>query len=260
MQFIDTHAHIYLPEFKPDREEMIIRANQASVSRIYMPNIDHRTTDEMLELEANYPQMCFAMMGLHPSSVKKDFEKELYQVENWLAKRPFAGIGECGIDLYWDKTFFEQQKEALRIQIQLAKKYKLPIILHTRDAFTETFALIEAENDNSLTGVFHCFSGTVAEAEKVKSLGGFYLGIGGVATYKNGGLTPMLEQVELDWLVFETDSPYLSPVPYRGKRNEPAYLVNVAQKIAEIKNIPVLEVAEKTTKNALALFGKKAEV
>lgn len=260
MHFTDTHAHIYLPEFKPDREEMLARAHQEGVTRIYLPNVDHRTIDEMLELEANHPDRCFALMGLHPSSVKKDFERELYLVENWLSKRPFAGVGECGIDLYWDKTFAAEQKEALRIQIELAKKYRLPIILHTREAFSETYELIASANSDSLTGIFHCFSGTVAEAEQVIELGGFYLGIGGVVTFKNGGLTPVLEQVELKHLVLETDSPYLPPVPYRGKRNEPAYMRKVAEKIAEVKQISLAEVAAVTTANAAALFEKKPAV
>ena len=260
MQLIDTHAHIYVPEFKDDREEMLSRANQDGVSRIYMPNIDHRTIDEMMELEANHPQQCFAMMGLHPGSVKKDFERELYLVEDWLSKRPFAGVGECGIDLYWDKTFIDQQKEALKVQVKLAKKYRVPIILHTRDAFNETYEIIAEENDDSLTGIFHCFSGTVEEAQKVIGLKGFYLGIGGVATYKNGGLNPVLEQIPLDYFVLETDAPYLSPVPYRGKRNEPAYMLKVAEKIAGAKAVSTENVAAATTKNALALFGNNKEI
>jgi len=259
MQLIDTHSHIYLPEFNDDRDQMLARANQEGIGRIYMPNIDHRSIDAMMELEANYPQQCFAMMGLHPSSVKKDFEKELYLVEDWLSKRPFSGVGECGIDLYWDKTFIDQQKEALKIQVKLAKKYKLLIILHTRDAFTETYEIIASENDNSLTGIFHCFSGTPEEARKVIELGGFYLGIGGVATYKNGGLTPVLEQVELEHLVLETDAPYLSPVPFRGKRNEPAYMIKVAEKIAEVKAVSIEKVAAITTKNALSLFEPRTD-
>ena len=230
MQLIDSHAHIYLPQFKEDRDQMLSRATEAGISRIYMPNIDHRTIDEMLELEAHYPQQCHAMMGLHPSSVDKHFEQELYRVEEWLNRRPFAAIGETGIDLYWDKTFSAQQEEALKIQVEWAKKFGLPIVLHTRNAFDETFRIIKEHHSAALRGVFHCFSGTLEEAKQVLELGTFYLGIGGVATYKNGGLEPVLQEIALEHLLLETDAPYLPPVPHRGKRNEPAYMALVAEK------------------------------
>lgn len=229
------------------------RAQEEGVTRIYMPNIDHTSIDAMLEAETKYPQHCIPMMGLHPTSVDKDFERELYLVEEWLEKRKFAAVGECGIDLYWDKTFLPQQQEALRVQVALAKKYQLPIVLHTRDSFNETYDIISAAQDGTLRGIFHCFSGTAEEAEKVKELD-FLMGIGGVATFKNGGLDKVLPHVSLDNLVLETDCPYLAPTPHRGKRNEPVYLPLIAKRVAELMQQPVEEVAEKTTANALNLF------
>jgi TatD DNase family protein len=253
MNLIDSHAHIYSDKFDSDRAEAIERSQQEHVSKIYMPNIDHTSIDAMLEAEEKYPAVCIPMMGLHPTSVGKDFERELYIVEEWLAKRPFAAVGECGIDLYWDKSFLPQQQEALKVQVDLAKKYKLPIVLHTRDSFNETYEIIAAAQDGSLTGIFHCFSGTVAEAEKVKELG-FLMGIGGVATFKNGGLDKLLPHLSLDDLTVETDCPYLAPAPHRGKRNEPLFLPIIAARIAELMGKPVHEVADKTTANALNLF------
>ncbi|PKV75823.1 TatD family hydrolase [Pontibacter ramchanderi] len=253
MTFIDSHAHIYSEQFKQDRDEALARAMGEGVEKIYMPNIDHTSIEVMLETEARHPNQCIAMMGLHPTSVNKDFEKELYLVEEWLGKRKFAAVGECGIDLYWDKTFLPQQQEALKVQVELARKHQLPIVLHTRDSFDETYEIISAAQDGSLKGVFHCFSGTVEQAAKVKQLG-FLMGIGGVATFKNGGLDKVLPHVSLDDLVLETDCPYLAPVPHRGKRNEPVYLPLVARRVAELLQKPVEEVAEITTRNALNLF------
>jgi TatD DNase family protein len=253
LQYIDSHAHIYSEQFKADQADAIRKAAEAGVAQILMPNIDHTSIDAMLQTESDHPGICLAMMGLHPCSVKKDFEKELYQVESWLAKRPFIAIGETGVDLYWDKTFLDQQQEALRIQARWARQYKIPIVLHTRDAFQETYEVMAREQDGTLTGVFHCFSGTAAEAEQALALG-FYLGIGGVATFKNGGLDQVLPDVPLDKILLETDCPYLAPVPHRGKRNEPAYLPLMARRIAEIKNVPLAEVAEKTTANSRKLF------
>ncbi|WP_299985524.1 TatD family hydrolase [uncultured Pontibacter sp.] len=253
MTLVDSHAHIYSEQFKQDREEALARALAEGVEKIYMPNIDHTSIDIMLETEEKHPNQCIAMMGLHPTSVDKDFEKELYLVEEWLGKRKFAAVGECGIDLYWDKTFLPQQQEALRVQVELAKKHQLPIVLHTRDSFDETYEIIAAAQDGSLKGIFHCFSGTVEQAEKVKELG-FLMGIGGVATFKNGGLDKVLPHVSLDNLVLETDCPYLAPVPHRGKRNEPVYLPLVARRVAELMQKPVEEVAQTTTCNALNLF------
>jgi TatD DNase family protein len=253
MILVDSHAHIYSEKFDEDRAEAIDRAQQDGISKIYMPNIDHTSIDAMLEAEAKWPEQCIPMMGLHPTSVNKDFERELYLVEEWLGKRQFAAVGECGIDLYWDKAFLAQQQEALRVQIALAKKHQLPIILHTRDSFDETYEILAAAQDGSLKGIFHCFSGTVEQAEKVKELG-FLMGIGGVATFKNGGLDNVLPHIQLEHLTLETDCPYLAPVPNRGKRNEPAYLTLVAKRVAELMNKPLEEVAEKTTANALSLF------
>jgi TatD DNase family protein len=253
MTLVDSHAHIYSEKFSQDREEALARAWTAGVEKIYMPNIDHTSIDIMLETESKHPQQCIAMMGLHPTSVDKDFEKELYLVEEWLNKRAFAAVGECGIDLYWDKTFLPQQQEALKVQVALAKKHKLPIVLHTRDSFDETYEIIAQAQDGTLRGIFHCFSGTAEQAAKVKELN-FLMGIGGVATFKNGGLDQVLPHVELEDLVLETDCPYLAPVPHRGKRNEPVYLPLIARRVAELMHKSEEEVAEKTTQSALSLF------
>ncbi|WP_299460419.1 TatD family hydrolase [uncultured Microscilla sp.] len=251
--FIDTHAHIYAQQFEKDQEDTLQRAFEQGVNKIYLPNIDHTSIDGMLEVEAKYPDNCFAMMGLHPCSVKQDFEKELYLVEDWLNKRFFAAVGEIGTDLYWDKNFYEQQAEAFEIQVGWAKKHQRPIVIHCRESFQETIDLLKPLMDDKLTGVFHCFTGSVADAQQVIELG-FYLGIGGVATFKNGGLDKVLPEVSLEHLVLETDCPYLAPVPHRGKRNESAYVPLIAQKLAEIKGITVEEVAQNTTKNAEKLF------
>jgi TatD DNase family protein len=253
MKLVDSHAHIYSEQFKQDRDEALARALEEGVEKIYMPNIDHTSIEVMLETEAKHPDQCIAMMGLHPTSVNKDFEKELYLVEEWLGKRKFAAVGECGIDLYWDKTFLPQQQEALKVQVELARKHQLPIVLHTRDSFEETYEIVAAAQDGSLKGIFHCFSGTVEQAEKVKKLG-FLMGIGGVATFKNGGLDKVLPHVALEDLVLETDCPYLAPVPHRGKRNEPVYLPLVARRVAELMHKTPEEVAEVTSRNALAIF------
>jgi TatD DNase family protein len=254
MNLIETHAHLYSEQFKPDQAEALHRAVAAGVGTILMPNVDHTTIDAMLELEAAAPETCLAMMGLHPCSVGPDFEKELQLVEDWLAKRPFVAVGECGIDLYWDKTYLPQQQEALRTQLRLAKQYDLPIVLHTRSAFEEAFELVAEAQDGTLRGVFHCFSDGVAEAERIISLGGFKLGIGGVATFKNGGLDKVLPHIDLAHLVLETDCPYLAPVPYRGKRNEPAYLPLVLHRVASLLGQSPEAVAEATTRNAQELF------
>lgn len=253
IELIDSHAHIYAPEFTPDRGEVIRKAQEAGVRQILMPNIDHTSIDSLLQTETDFPGVCLPMMGLHPCSVKKDFQKELYVAEDWLTKRPFTAIGETGIDLYWDKMCLAQQKEVLTIQLAWAKQYKLPVVLHTRDAFEETWELVAAAQDGSLTGVFHCFSGTVEQAKRVIDLK-FYMGIGGVSTFKNGGLDTLLPEISLDALLLETDCPYLAPVPYRGKRNEPAYLPLIAQRVADIKQIPIEEVATSTTRNTRSLF------
>lgn len=252
MPFIDTHAHIYDEQFTGDIQDVLERSREADVATIYMPNIDHTSIDAMLELEHRSPKECIAMMGLHPGSVKKDFERELYQVEAWLGKRSFAAIGEIGLDYYWDTTFQAQQQEALRIQIALAKKYRLPIVLHTRDSTEDTIAIVE-EYAEGLTGVFHCFGGTVEEAQRITQLG-FYLGLGGVSTFKNAGMNEVIPHLDRQRVVLETDSPYLAPVPHRGKRNEPANIPLIAQRIAEGWGVDLAEVSRQTTENAQRLF------
>jgi TatD DNase family protein len=251
--YIDTHAHIYDSEFQSDRSSMLEKAYEIGVHKIYMPNVDHTSIDGMMELENKYPSQCISMMGLHPCYVKKDFEKELYLVEDWLNKRKFSAIGEIGIDLHWDTTFRAQQEEALKIQIALAEKHNLPIIIHCRNSYRETMDIIKSLKSEKLKGIFHCFSGTKEDAEEVTSIG-FKIGIGGVVTFKNSGLDKILPDISLEHIVLETDSPYLAPVPHRGKRNEPAYIPIIAQRIAELKNLSMEEVAKVTTSNALQLF------
>lgn len=251
-QWIDTHAHIYAKEFDNDRADMLQRCTENNVNKIFMPNVDHASIDSMLELESRSPN-CFAMMGLHPCSVKKDFERELYIVEEWLSRKKFAAVGEIGTDLYWDKTFWDQQKEAFTIQINWAKKFKLPVVIHCRESLNETIELVDDLQDGKLTGVFHCFSGSSEQAEKIAKLN-FYVGIGGVATFKNGGLDTVLKNVAIEKMVLETDSPYLAPVPHRGKRNEPSYIPIIAAKVAEVKNVSPEELQLNTTQNALNLF------
>ena len=253
MQFIDTHAHIYDSQFKEDTQEVLEKAQEADVHRIYMPNIDHTSVDAMLELEHRYPQQCMAMMGLHPCSVKKDFERELYQVEQWLSQRPFAAVGEIGLDYHWDTTFKEQQQEALRVQIALAKQHHRPIVVHTRESLDDTLRIVEEHAEEGFTGVFHCFTGTVEEAQRIIELG-FYVGLGGVSTFKNAHMNEVIPDIDPKFIVLETDSPYLAPVPHRGKRNEPSYIPLIAQKIAEYRKVEVEEIAEQTTQNALKLF------
>ncbi len=250
---IDTHAHIYTKEFKDDLENIIVNCGESGVDKILMPNIDHQSVDLMLAVERKYPEMCFAMMGLHPSSVDKDFQQQLYEVEAWLDKRDFIAVGEIGIDLYWDQSLKHLQEEAFRIQIGFAKKHRIPIVIHCRNAFEETISIVEEMHDETLSGVFHCFSGSKEEAERVTDLG-FYLGIGGVVTFKNGGLDKVIPEISLENILLETDSPYLSPAPYRGKRNEPAYLSIIAQKIGDLKQTSVDEVAKTTTSNAKKIF------
>jgi len=256
MIFTDTHAHLYLEEFAKDAQEIMQRAEKACVSQIYLPNIDHTSIDAMLEWELKFPN-CIATIGLHPCSVKKDFERELYLVEDWLKKRKFVAIGEMGTDLYWDTTFFEEQKEAFKIQANWAKQYKLPLIIHCRNSIDETIQLVEELQDaeKSLSGIFHCFSGTLEQAQKIIDLG-FYLGIGGVVTFKKSGLDEVLKNLSLEHLVLETDSPYLAPVPHRGKRNEISYIPLIAEKVASIYQITLEDVAQKTTENARKIFSK----
>jgi TatD DNase family protein len=251
--YIDTHAHIYSDEFVSDRHDMLMRASEQGVGKIYMPNIDHTSIDGMLELEEKYKGQCVPMMGLHPCYVKKDFQRELYLVEDWLSKRKFAAVGEIGTDLYWDKTFWEQQKEAFEVQIGWAKKHNLPVVIHCRESIDQTIEIVTRLKDEKLRGVFHCFSGNMEQAKRIVELG-FYLGIGGVATFKKGGLDLVLPEISLNHLVLETDSPYLAPVPHRGKRNEPAYIALVGTRVSEMKKVSLEDVKTTTTANAQALF------
>ena len=252
MTFTDTHAHVYDQQFDEDIEDVMQRCQEAEVSTIYMPNIDHASVDAMLERELRFPKQCVAMMGLHPGSVKRDFERELYQVEAWLDKRPFAAVGEIGLDYHWDTTFKTQQQEALRIQIAFAKKHDLPIVLHTRDSFDDVITLVE-EQSEGLRGVFHCFTGTAEEAQRITDLG-FYLGLGGVTTFKNAGVGEVLPHLDRQRVVLETDSPYLAPVPHRGRRNEPSYVPLIGKRVAEAWDTDLEEVARQTTENARRLF------
>ena len=253
MKLIDTHAHIYLDQFKKDLPEIIENAKENGIHKVYLPNIDHTTIDAMLSLEEKYPGFCIPMMGLHPGSVKKDFEKELYIIEGWLKKRKFAAVGEIGIDLYWDKTFAEEQAEAFKIQIEWAKEFELPIVIHNRESFSETFEIVKKAMDEKLKGIFHCFTGTKDEAEKITDIN-FYCGIGGVLTFKKSDLANVLKDVDLNYMVLETDSPYLAPVPFRGKRNQPSHVRFIAEKLAEAKGIPTEEIARHTSANAEMLF------
>ncbi|TFV93187.1 TatD family deoxyribonuclease [Algoriphagus kandeliae] len=253
MNLIDTHAHIYSRKFESDKDAVMQEIREAGVERIYMPNIDVESIDEMLEMEKSYPGFCIPMMGLHPCDVKEDFEAQLEVMKDWLWKRPFAAVGEIGLDLYWDKTFFEEQKQALREQITWAKSLNLPIVLHCRDSMDETIAIVREMQDGNLKGIFHCFTGNLDQAQQIIELG-FLLGIGGVVTYKNGGLDQVLPHLKLKNLVLETDAPYLAPVPFRGKRNTPAYLPYIAERVGDLMKISSSEVARVTKENALALF------
>ncbi len=253
MTLIDTHSHIYLPEFSADFDEMLNRVMQEGVTKILLPAIDAATHEAMLASEAARPDTIFSMMGLHPCSVKENYRDELKVVQKYLEKRNFKAVGETGLDFYWDKTYAEQQYIAFRQQIEWALKYTLPVVIHSRESVDECIRVIGEYQKGSLKGVFHCFSGTAEQAKKIIDLG-FYLGIGGVITFKNSGLDKVMEQVDLQYVVLETDAPYLAPVPFRGKRNEPAYIKYVAEKLALVKNIPVEQVAGITTGNAQKLF------
>ena len=254
MQFIDTHAHLYLDKFDADIDQVISNAIENGVTKMYLPNIDSSTVASMNNLAAKYPQNCYPMIGLHPSDVKENFEEELAIVKEEAEKGKYIAIGEIGIDLYWDKTFLKQQQDAFAFQIELAKTHGLPIAIHARDSFDEIFEVLDQHNDDSLTGVLHCFTGNLEQAQRVINYGGFKLGIGGVATFKNGGLDKVIPHIDLEHFVLETDAPFLAPTPYRGKRNESQYIPIVADKIAQMKGLKIEEVAATTTQNALELF------
>lgn len=254
MIITDTHTHLYSEAFDEDRDAMMQRALDAGVHRFFIPAIDSTYTQAMLDLESNYPKNVFLMMGLHPTHVKENYKEELALVEEWLAKRKFYAVGEIGIDLYWDKTFLIQQQEAFVYQIRLAKKYQLPIVIHCRESFNEIFEILEQEKGDDLFGIFHCFTGTLEQAHKALSYN-MKLGIGGVATFKNGKIDQFLNQIDLKHIVLETDSPYLAPVPYRGKRNESAYVIQVLEKLSLIYGRSIEEIAEITTQNSVEVFG-----
>lgn len=253
MQLIDTHTHLYVQQFENDQSDTIERAIAANVEKFYLPAIDSETHETMLALEAKYPDRCLAMMGLHPCSVNADYEKELKIVEEWIGKRHFCAIGEIGIDLHWDTTFFEQQKDAFKRQINWAKDLDIPIVIHSRKSTWEVIEILRSEKGPKLRGIFHCFGGSVEEASAIIDCG-FHLGIGGVLTFKKAGLDKTMEKVDLAHVVLETDSPYLAPSPYRGKRNESAYIKLIAQKLAEIKGVELAEIARITSENAKNIF------
>jgi TatD DNase family protein len=251
---IDSHAHIFAEQFNEDREAMIERALAIGVSCMLLPNIDSTSMLAMLSCAEKYPGICKPMMGLHPCSVNMDYESELNIVKEELKKGIYVGVGEVGLDYYWDITFKNEQIASFRAQIGLAQEYELPIVIHTRNSFEDAFAIIKEMKSGKLRGVFHCFSGTMQEAEMIMGLGDFYMGIGGVLTFKNSGVDKVVKDIPIEYLLLETDSPYLAPVPNRGKRNEPAFLMAIAEKLAEIKNITPEEVALATSKNSRKLF------
>jgi len=249
----DTHTHLYSDAFDADRKNIMQRAIDSGIKRFFVPAIDSSYTKAMYQLEEEYPEEVFLMMGLHPTSVKDNYEEELAHVEEQFLKRNFYAVGEIGIDLYWDKTTLEIQKRAFKRQIQLAKKYKLPIVIHCRESFDEIFEVLETEKDDQLFGIFHCFTGTYEQAHRAISFN-MKLGIGGVVTFKNGKIDQFLHKIDLKHIVLETDSPYLSPVPYRGKRNESSYLSIVCKKVSEIYGVSEEEVAKITTQNSKDIF------
>lgn len=250
---IDTHAHIYAQEFDQDRDDVVKRAQDVGITHILLPNIDLESITPMLATEERYPQICHAMMGLHPCYVGKDVDQQLKVIADWLDKRSFIAVGEIGIDLYWDKTFEQEQAHAFVTQLNWAKERELPVVIHTRDSMQETLSLLKPLQDGRLKGVFHCFGGTLEEAQAIIDLG-FHLGIGGVSTFKNGGLDKVLPHLSLDNIILETDCPYLAPTPHRGKRNEPAYTDLVCQRVAELMSLTAQQVDDITTHNAKNLF------
>lgn len=254
MYLIDTHAHLYSNQFNNDRAEMIDRARKAGLGKILLPAIDSSTHERMIQLEEENPELCISMMGLHPCSVKENYEQELKMIEDYFSNRSFIAVGEIGLDFYWDLTFKEQQFKAFHQQIELALQYKVPIAIHSRNANDESIQVVKEHQKGDLKGVFHCFSGTIEQAKQMTDLG-FYLGIGGVLTFKNGGLDKVIEEIDTRFLVLETDAPYLAPVPFRGKRNESSYLTYVAQKLADLKQTGLQEIVDQTTLNAQNLFG-----
>ncbi|WP_045460395.1 TatD family hydrolase [Vibrio hyugaensis] len=253
---IDTHAHIYASEFDNDRDEVVKRALEQGIDRILLPNIDLESIEPMLKTEAAYPEVCRSMMGLHPCYVDGNVEQTLEVIRGWFEKHNFIAVGEIGIDLYWDKTFRAEQEMAFVAQLNWAKEMDLPVVIHTRDSIEETLTLLRQEQDGSLRGVFHCFGGSVEEAKAINELG-FHLGLGGVSTFKNGGMDKVIPHLDMNWVILETDCPYLAPVPHRGKRNEPAYTSLVAARVAELRNESLEFINQITTNNAETLFNLK---
>ncbi|WP_050938532.1 TatD family hydrolase [Vibrio harveyi] len=253
---IDTHAHIYASEFDNDRDEVVKRALEQGIDKILLPNIDLESIEPMLKTEAAYPEICRSMMGLHPCYVDGNVEQTLAIIRGWFEKHNFIAVGEIGIDLYWDKTFRAEQEMAFVTQLNWAKEMDLPVVIHTRDSIEETLTLLRQEQDGSLRGVFHCFGGSVEEAQAINELG-FHLGLGGVSTFKNGGMDKVIPHLDMNWVILETDCPYLAPVPHRGKRNEPAYTSLVAARVAELRGESLEAIDALTTKNAEELFSLK---
>ncbi|WP_041057206.1 TatD family hydrolase [Vibrio owensii] len=253
---IDTHAHIYASEFDNDRDEVVKRALEQGIDRILLPNIDLDSIEPMLKTEAAYSEVCRSMMGLHPCYVDGNVEQTLEIIRGWFEKHNFIAVGEIGIDLYWDKTFRAEQEMAFVTQLNWAKEMNLPVVIHTRDSIEETLTLLRQEQDSSLRGVFHCFGGSVEEAQAINELG-FHLGLGGVSTFKNGGMDKVIPHLDMNWVILETDCPYLAPVPHRGKRNEPAYTSLVAARVAELRGESLEAIDALTTKNAEELFNLK---
>jgi TatD DNase family protein len=254
MYFIDTHSHLYQPDFDEDRSEAMQRAFQNNVQQILLPNIESDTLSRVIELVDQYPNQAFGMLGLHPSSVKENWQEELQQILDAKDKAEWVAVGEIGMDLYWDKTFIEEQKRAFRKQIEWAKNWRIPIVIHAREAFPEIFEILDEVIDNRLSGVFHCFTGGKSEVEHILNYPDFYFGIGGVATYKKAALHEVIQMIPSERLILETDAPYLPPVPYRGKRNESSYLIHTAEKVADVLGLKLSELAELTTRNAQTLF------
>ncbi|RLD18566.1 MAG: hydrolase TatD [Bacteroidetes bacterium] len=252
--FIDTHAHLYLSQFDEDGDAVVDSALQQDVKKILLPNIDNSTVRQMLDMEEKYEGVCYAMMGLHPCSVDANYRDQLKMMEEWLEKRQFLAVGEIGTDLFWDKTFKDEQEACFRAQVGWARERGLPVVIHSRETLDWNISIIEEEQDGALKGIFHCFNGTVEQAERITGMG-FYMGLGGVVTFKNSGMSEIVPHIDPNYCVLETDAPYLTPVPHRGKRNESSYIPLVAKRVAEYWNMTVEQVADITTENAVRVFG-----
>ncbi len=252
--FIDTHTHLFSDSFDEDRNDVIYRAIQSGVDTLLLPNIDVDTIDAMHKLESEYPKNCFSMMGLHPGSVDENWKEKLEVIKKHLFSRKYIAVGEIGMDLYWDKSHIDAQREAFKMQVEWAKELKIPIAIHARDAFQDIYEVLDVLDDENLSGVFHCFTGTIEDVKKIEGYHNFKLGIGGVLTYKNAKLDQVIKEVPLDRLILETDSPYLPPTPHRGKRNESSYLLHIAEKLADVYGVPLTEIERQTTETAKKLF------